>query len=267
MPDANLWRLGEAEQTCYRDRGYVLREAVFDGAETDAICAACESLMDRLVRDRQGRRSTFGSYVFDADTANGVIIKWEGDSDVVHGIEPFAHLSDELRGWGYDPRFTDPMRDILGVERPALFTEKLNLKRPFHGGANPLHQDYPYWIGVAEEPLEVATAMLFLDDADLVNGCLHVVPGSHRDGPWQGRRDGDEFAGNEIDQRLYPEAEPVPVEVPRGSVILFGSLLVHQSAPNRSERERRAILYSYQPPGRRTQLEALRESLLREATP
>ncbi len=29
------------------------------------------------------------------------------------------------------------------VGEPSLFTEKLNLERPFHGGANPLHQDYP----------------------------------------------------------------------------------------------------------------------------
>jgi len=50
--------------------------------------------------------------------------------------------------------------------------------------------------------------------------------------------------------------QPVPLEVPAGTVVYFGPLLVHQSAPNLSDSQRRALLYSYQPAGRRTQLEA-----------
>jgi ectoine hydroxylase len=250
-------RFTESERVQYQTEGYVIRRSVFTLDEVRRIREACESLVDKLVRNRNGERVTFGSYVFDADMDHGVIIKWEGNSDVVHGIEPFAHLSAELEQWAYDSRFVDPMRDIIGVDQPALFTEKLNLKRPLHGGQNPLHQDYPYWVRVAEEASEVATSMLFLDDSTLENGCLHVVPGSHLDGPWQGRADGDRFAANEIDRDAYTDLNLVPVEVPAGSVVMFGPLLVHQSAPNLSDKERRAILYSYQPPGRRTQLEAL----------
>jgi ectoine hydroxylase-related dioxygenase (phytanoyl-CoA dioxygenase family) len=99
-------------------------------------------------------------------------------------IEPFAHLSPELEAWAYDPRFTEPMQDLVGHPEPRLFTEKLNLKRPRIGGVNPLYQDYPYWVGEAEVPEQVATAMLFLDDSTLENGCLRVVPGSHLKGPW-----------------------------------------------------------------------------------
>jgi len=263
MPTVRTTRLNDAEKADYDTRGYLVRERAFAADEVEAIIGACESLVDKLVRNRRGERTTFGSYVFDADAEQNVIIKWEGDTDIVHGIEPFAHLSAELEGWAYDARFIDPMRDLLGTPTPELFTEKLNLKRPHHGGVNPMHQDYPYWVQVAEEAREVATAMLFLDDSTLDNGCLQVVPGSHRNGAWKGRTDGDRFAANEIDPALYPEVVPVPVEVPAGSIILFGPFLVHQSATNTSGRERRALLYSYQPPGRRTQLEALAASLAR----
>lgn len=253
-------RLDPAERRSYRDLGYVVRRAVFDVAELAAITAECEALVDRLVRNRQARRRRFGSYVFDADLENGVIIKWEGDSDVVHGIEPFAHLSKPLEDWAYDERFVEPMRDMLGCEAPALFTEKLNLKRPRMGGINPLHQDYPYWVGVAENAEEVATAMLFLDDATLENGCLQVVPGSQKRGMWSLSEDKDDFARNELHEAQLGDLEVVPVEVPAGSLVLFGPMLAHQSAPNTSARERRALLYSYQPPGRITQLENLRRS-------
>ena len=94
-----------------------------------------------------------GSYVFDPDFVRGVMIKWEGDTDAVHGIEPFAHLSPELSRWAHDERLVQPMRTIVDDPEPSLFTEKLNLKRPRLGGPNPLHQDYPYWLDSAQDPL------------------------------------------------------------------------------------------------------------------
>ncbi len=253
-------RFSAFEREHYASNGYVVRERAFDGADCRRIVDACEELVDRLVRDRAGRRRRFGSYVFDSDLVNRVVIKWEGDTDIVHGIEPFAHLSAELNAYGCDARFVEPMKDIIGHEDLELFTEKLNLKRPRHGGVNPLHQDYPYWIHPAEVAAEVATAMLFLDDSNLGNGCLCVVPGSHTAGMWTTRTDGDQFAANEIDAAAYPEAKPVPLEVPAGTVVYFGPLLVHQSAPNGSDQQRRALLYSYQPAGRRHMLESFRAS-------
>ena len=256
MPSVSA-RLCREDLDEYHANGYLVRPGIFNADEVADICAECEALVERIVRNRKARRQTFGSYTFDADMENGVVIKWEGDSDIVHGLEPFAHLSPSLKSWAYDPRFVEPMRDLIGCDNPELFTEKLNLKRPRHGGANPLHQDYPYWTRVAEDANEVYTAMLFLDESTLDNGCLHVAPGSHISGRWQGRADSDRFGANEIDESIYDDLELVPVEVPAGSVVMFGAMLVHQSAPNLSDRPRRALLYSYQPPGRRTQFEAL----------
>ena len=257
-PDPKLLRLTDRERDQLESDGFVLREGVFDADELGRIGAACEALVDELVHDRKGERLQFGSYVFDSDLERSVVIKWEGDSDVVHGIEPFAHLSPELEAWAYDPRLIEPMKDIVGDEKPALFTEKLNLKRPHRGGLNPLHQDYPYWVHAADVAEDLATAMLFLDDSTLENGCLHVVPGSHRQGKCQTRAHGDRFAANEVDVSAYPDVQLVPLEVEAGAVVMFGPMLVHQSAPNLSDRERRALLYSYQPPGRRTQLDNMR---------
>jgi Phytanoyl-CoA dioxygenase (PhyH) len=102
------------------------------------------------------------------------------------------------------------MYQIVGHGDLELFTEKLNLKRAHHGGENPLHQDYPYWIPVADNAAEVATTIIFLDDATIENGCLWVVPGSHKDGRWANRTDGDAFAANEVDASAYPDMEVIP---------------------------------------------------------
>jgi ectoine hydroxylase len=248
---------GEEQVALERD-GFVVRRDVFAPAEVADMIDEGETLLADLVRDRVGHRMKVGSYVFDPDLLRGVMIKWEGDSDVVHGIEPFAHLSPALDRWGRDDRLVQPMRSIIGHPEPDLFTEKLNLKRARHGGPNPLHQDYPYWRDSAEDPRQVATTIVYLDDADVDNGCTWVVPGSHRDGMWQTRTDTDVFGQNEIDASAYPDVEPVPIEVAAGSTVSFGPMLVHQSTPNPSDRERRALLYSYQPRGRPTLLDQLR---------
>jgi ectoine hydroxylase-related dioxygenase (phytanoyl-CoA dioxygenase family) len=254
--------LTASEQADLDRDGFVIRRDVFSAAEVADMVEHCEALVDRLVRDRQSQRMQVSEYVFDVDRTNETIIKWEGETDVVHGIEPFAHLSEPLEAWAYDPRLVQPMEALVGPA-PQLFTEKLNLKRPRVGGRNPLHQDYPYWVGVAEEASEVATTIIFLDDSTLENGCLWVVPGSHTQGKWTTRTDGDEFAGNEVDPAAYPDAEAVPVELSAGSTVSFGAFLVHRSEQNKSDQDRRALLYSYQPPGRRTQLESLRHYLAR----
>ncbi len=249
------------EKHHYDIEGFVIRHDAFDTEETASLISAGETLVEQLVRDRNTPRQRFGSYTFDGDVDNSVMIKWEGDSDVVHGIEPFAHLSPTLRDAAADPRFIEPMKDILSCAAPALFTEKLNLKRPHDGGANPLHQDFPYWLNVAENAAEVATAMLFLDDADQENGCLYVVPRSHDRGEWMLSESEDRFARHELSPDDLGGFELIPVEATAGSVIFFGPYLLHQSAPNQSDQGRRALLFSYQPPGRVTQREVLTRAL------
>ena len=228
--------------------GYVLRANVFTRDEIAEIVDACERLVADLVKDRNGKRWHIGSYVFEPDQLTGCTIKWEGDTDVVHGLEPFAHLSPDLEKWAYDPRFIEPSADFVADATPMLFTEKLNLKRPRVGGVNPWHQDWPYWED-ADDRSRIVTAMLFLDDATLENGTLQVLPGSHQRGPWPLRTDKDQFGNLEMDPTEVEGLTPTPIEVSAGAVVFFGPLLVHKSDPNMSEKDRRALLYSYQPAG------------------
>jgi ectoine hydroxylase len=241
-------RLTGPEREVLERDGYVLREAVFSPSEVAEITDGCERLLADLTKDHPGRRFHVGSYTFEPNQLTDCTIKWEGDTDVVHGIEPFAHLSPDLEKWGYDPRFIGPSVDFVGDAEPTLFTEKLNLKRPHVGGPNPWHQDWPYW-EFADDRTRVVTAMLFLDDSTLENGTLQVLPGSHARGPWPTRTDSDAFGNLEMDPTEVDGHTPVPLEVPAGSVVFFGALLVHKSDPNRSDKARRALLYSYQPAG------------------
>jgi hypothetical protein len=230
--------------------GFVVREGAFTPDELDRLRADCEDLTRGLVERASGApKVVAGSYMFQENRELLTIIKWEPDApDTVQGVEPFAHFHEPLRRWAYDPRFVEPMRDVLGCDAVDLFTEKLNLKRARVGGPVVLHQDYPYWVANSDDPGRIGTALVFLDDANRTNGCLEVAPGSHRAGVHQ-RRSVRGFGHFEMDPEAFDCAQLVALEVPAGTVVLFGSLLVHRSLPNHSQQDRRLLLYSYQPAG------------------
>jgi len=230
--------------------GYVVRDGVFSPDELEAIAADCEAMVRELETAKRNTKHRVGSYMFEALDDVDTIVKWEPDfPDVVQGVEPFAHISEPLKAWGLDPRLVDPCKAIVGEDALDLFTEKLNVKRAKHGGSIILHQDYPYWENMTPIAHQVATAMIFLDDADRENGCLEAAPGSHTVGKHPQRTDADGFGSLEMDTGQFDMRRLVPLEVKAGAVVFFGAFLVHRSLPNRSDRDRRALLYSYQPAG------------------
>jgi phytanoyl-CoA hydroxylase len=222
---------------------------------TEELCGAIENTQ----RGHKIKVST--DYVFEPDHTNGIIVKWEpGEEPVLQGLEPFAHMHPTFLRYAEHPAFTEPCAELLGLapDEVALFTEKLNVKRAHFGGKYALHQDYPYWIEPAEEPENLVTVWVALDDATIENGALEVLPGSHKHGRVQGKQGGTEFEANEIDPDVFDTSGMIHVEVPAGAAIFFGPFLVHRSAPNLSDNDRRAVLYTYQRKGLRTQFENTR---------
>ncbi|MCZ6854797.1 MAG: phytanoyl-CoA dioxygenase family protein [Gammaproteobacteria bacterium] len=247
----------DLERAYLAEQGYVLREAVFSSSEVSSIADSCEAVLVRAASGPPTRKIQMGRYLFEINPDLMTVVKWEPENpDQLQGLEPFAHFDSTLDAWGRDPRFVDPMRDILETEAPTLFTEKLNVKRAHVGGSIFLHQDRPYWVENSENADEIATAVLFLDDATRNNGCLEVVPGSHLNALQKGR-EVEGFGSFEMDPDQFDTDELVALEVQAGSVVFFGSKLVHRSLPNTTGSDRRTLLYSYQPAGRSTSAEFL----------
>ena len=238
--------------------GFVVRERAFSGPELARLRGDCEAMVKRVVGASAGRRKVeVGSYMFQLERGLCTIVKWEpAHPEVVQGVEPFAHFDEALCDWAADPRFVEPMKDVVGAERIELFTEKLNVKRAHTGRPIVLHQDYPYWTENSDGAGDVATALVFLDDATRLNGCLEVLPGSHTRGVWPQRRV-EGFGSFEMELEGFDDSRLVALEVPAGTLVLFGAFLVHRSLPNRTDRDRRLLLYSYQPAGRRRSIDGL----------
>lgn len=249
--------LTDSERRDFDRDGFLLRRGALTSQEADELARATEELCVELVMHTSGDKRKYGSYVFQPARARDAYVSWESaERNVVMGVEPVVHLHPVFAAYGKHAALVAPSRALLGLDELALFTEKLNVKRAGVGGPFALHQDYPYWKnGVAAEPERLLTAMVAIDAATRENGALEVLAGSHRLGEVGGKNSNDAFERNEIDPAVFDTSQMTTVDMQPGDVLFFGPFLVHRSPPNRSARDRRAILYTYQRAGLKTQRE------------
>jgi phytanoyl-CoA hydroxylase len=116
---------------------------------------------------------------------------------------------------------------------------KLNLKSPEFGSPVEWHQDWAFYPHTNDDVLAVGIA---IDEMLLENGCLMVVPGSHRGPVFDHHQDGY-FAGAVPPDDFTEQA--VPIELHAGDISVHHARLLHGSAPNRSQRPRRFLLFEY----------------------
>lgn len=106
------------------------------------------------------------------------------------------------------------------------------------------HQDEMY---IPTRDRSLCGAWIAIDDATVANGCLWVVPGSHRQGylfPQRPPEDLAEYDGS-AECHGFDVSQAVPVEVPAGSVVFFNGYLLHKSLRNRTDGYRRVLVNHY----------------------
>lgn len=247
-------RLADAERRAWEGDGFFLRERVFLPDEVADLRAAAERVVAIAMRAASRPDADYtvdGNRYLEAAGATIQLEHREG-SATVRVIEPFHHLDPRFDAVLDDPRIAEPMRELVGSEHIALFTDKLNLKRPREGSGFGFHQDSPYWAFHCTHLDRLPNVMVLLDDASPENGCLRVVPGSHRRGLLPGREGEGTLGPLFTSPRTFDEGSAVAAAGPAGSMLFFSPHLVHGSMPNASDLPRRVFVLTYQPGGHRT---------------
>lgn len=252
--------LQESERAHYEEHGFFAREAVFEKSDLESFRSAAERVVERAAQasrevaeaNVQEQAADAVDYVIDGNRyveADRSTVQFEHDkgSKTIRVIEPFHHLDAVFEGLIEDPRIVQPLCGVLGADRIALWTDKINLKRPREGSGFRWHQDSPYWSHVCTHCDQLPNVMITLDDADHENGCFRLIPGSHKRGFLPGLDDGTRLAPLFTNPAEFDEETQWLAELPAGSLVVFSAHTVHGSQPNRSDRDRRAIVLTYQP--------------------
>lgn len=152
------------------------------------------------------------------------------------------------------PLIVRAITQLTGFGDLQVWHDQVQYKPAQTGGATAWHQDAPLWPSI--EPMTPVSAWIPLDTADVENGCMWMVPGSHRWG------DQIEFLGQAAELKtrdefsnLPPFTPPVdaliqtvttrPCPVQRGEVHFHHSLTWHGSPFNQSDRPRQALAIHY----------------------
>ncbi|MEM7134484.1 MAG: phytanoyl-CoA dioxygenase family protein [Chloroflexota bacterium] len=143
----------------------------------------------------------------------------------------------------YHETILDIIEDILGPNIQLYHNQAL-YKPAHHGGPIFWHQDNAYW---QCRPANIVSCWLTLDDVTLENGAMQFVPGSHLRPMNHERAEGSDILldmGGETN-----DVQSVVVELPAGGASLHHCQTLHRTAPNTTNRQRRAFAAHYMTPG------------------
>ena len=231
----SLADIGPPELDRYRRDGYLAVRSVLTDSEQRAALAG----LDALLLDPRDADIQFEKWAEDRlDELDG-----EQRLDAVRKFMSFAGSDPRLHDLAHDERLLAVMRGLLGTEEPILFQDMAMLKPPGGGREKPWHQDNAYFNLAPGTP--IAAAWIALDPATTDNGCMRVIPGSHRDGPVVhfARRDW------QICDTDVATAREIAVPLPPGGALFFHGLLQHGTPTNTSPQRRRALQFHYVPAG------------------
>jgi ectoine hydroxylase-related dioxygenase (phytanoyl-CoA dioxygenase family) len=144
-----------------------------------------------------------------------------------------------------DPNILDMVEQVLGPDI-VLWGCQVFCKPGGDGMEVPMHQDGQYW---PIRPLANCTVWVAIDESKAENGCLRIVPASHREQRIF-EHEHDTRDGLVLHDKVhagYVDTTPVDVELEPGQMSLHDIYLIHGSNPNRSDKRRAGVAIRYMP--------------------
>lgn len=229
--------LSEEQRQEWDERGFTFVRG-FASSET------CRAMLDRvveIVRTAASLESVDPAVVMFEQTEMAGAVHPEDRVAKVFKI----HRDSVFESFAHDDRLVDLVCDLLGPE-VDVFLSQFIFKNPGAYG-QPWHQDSLYFPFTPDHQVGV---WLAVTEATLENGCLWVLPGSHREPVHEhvpDRRPNSLHGYMEIVDHETDGA--VPVLMAPGDLLLFDSHLMHRSTDNESAGPRAAMVYHYSPAG------------------
>jgi phytanoyl-CoA hydroxylase len=134
------------------------------------------------------------------------------------------------------------LAQLLGDEAVGVQSMYFYKKPGSQGQA--AHQDYYY---IRNEPNTLTAAWVAMELTNEENGCLYVIPGTHRLGllPHGKVKNSEEHEPWTEETEDVDLSQEIPVIMNKGDILFFDSLLIHSSTRNRSDRWRRSYVCHY----------------------
>jgi phytanoyl-CoA hydroxylase len=130
------------------------------------------------------------------------------------------------------PIIRDTLAQLLGDE--AVGIQSMYFYKSPGSPGQAAHQDYYY---IDNKPNTLTAAWIAMEDVDEENGCLWVIPGSHKEGllPHGRVKDVSEHEAWTDETEGADLSKQIPVVMKSGDIVFFHNLLIHSSKKNRTD--------------------------------
>jgi phytanoyl-CoA hydroxylase len=219
--------LSKAEIASYHENGFLVVEKLYD----ESIIQRMRAVTDEIVE--KSRKVSQHTDVYDLDPAHTPEWPRVRRIKLPHKVDPVF-----MEAIKY-PKLIVILQQLLGPG-VRLKSSKLNLKEAEGGAPVEWHQDWAFYPHTNQDVLAVG---VMLDDCQLENGPLLILPGSHKGPVYDHHADGF-FCGAMDPSRCGTDfSKAVPCLGPAGSISIHHARAVHGSADNVSPYPRRLLLY------------------------
>lgn len=216
--------------TQYRKKGYLVLESFF----RDQKLADQKALLDELTAKGRSLPGSDEHFSFEYDANREEI------PGMLHKVQGVCVIEPRVLDIAGDSRLLDTVQLLVGPNID-VFGTKFFPKLPKLGTSTSWHQDNHYF-GTNSD--RIVSCGVYFEDTDRDNGCLRVVPGSHRNRILVEH----EKAPNRHGQwTQVDESDATDVICPAGTVVLFSANLLHGARDNHSDRTRYSTAWHYLP--------------------
>ncbi len=242
----------------FQQQGYLVFNELFSSMQIESLRTAAQTIVENfdadshksifstknenVVRDKyflesgDKVRCFFEEDAFDFD-GNLVVDKALSINKIGHAL----HVKEpEFHAFSTQKKIADIAKE-LGCENPEIRQSMYIFKQAKIGGEVRWHQDATYFF---TQPQSVLTFWFALEDATLQNGCLQVMNnGANFPLKEQFKRYSDDTTElvNIKDINWPSDDQAIPLQVKKGSLVVFNGNLPHFSAPNTSDKSRQAF--------------------------
>jgi len=247
--------LSEEQVAQFRRDGYLKYGRVIDDATVEQLRAT----LDRVIAEELERDDDAG---LPPEFSFGHDRKALRADRAIHQFVNMWKVVPEYREAIHNPRITGAVRRLMDAERVRIWHDQVISKPPGENKYFACHSDFFFW--PLDRPRAI-TCWLALDDATPENGCMHVIPGSHRDPRFQPpgcdlsadihlspKPLGPGEPGSLRDEaRTWMPDRALPVLLKAGECMFHHCLNYHMTPQNVTDRQRRAFIIIYMPDGTR----------------
>lgn len=236
-------KLTKRQLRSFNDNGYLKLPQILPDSLIDSACGEA----GRLVSESIDPKIMTGPPVTNIFTGERYLLSQHKNKQSLHMNHLYGY-SDFFSKFIRNRTILDTVGSIIG-NSIRVIDDQLFLKQARTGGVTHWHRDSDYF-----GTLNLITFWLALDDADESNGCLMIIPGSHRDpgsktGITQSAAFPKVYSGDnplEIHYSIDSDAVTMtPIVLKKGEAVLIHKNVLHASFENTSERHRRSYVIEY----------------------